>query len=109
MTDIPLRPRPASRPRFGQGRTYHDADYERWLDAAAWHMTRLPKHSGPVEVSIVVHADRFSFEVTPCERSRPTGVRGDIDNFAKAVLDAAERAGVFGNDRQVQALTIRFG
>lgn len=38
----------------------------------------------------------------------PPDNRGrDCDNFAKAVLDALEHAGVYDNDKQIKVLTIR--
>jgi Holliday junction resolvase RusA-like endonuclease len=39
---------------------------------------------------------------------RPKGLRGDGDNYEKAVLDVLVDAGVIGDDRQVQASSWEF-
>jgi len=49
--------------------------------------------SGPVKVSIDLHP--------------PTLRRYDVDNWAKAPLDALTHAGVWQDDEQVQELTLR--
>lgn len=82
--------RPKRRPRFGRGRVYcEDRDYESAV-AALWRSAGYGKLGGAVGVSIVV----------------PRGVRGDVDNIAKFVMDAL-RGVAYDDDRQVVELHVR--
>ena len=68
-----------------------------------------PTFTGPVEVTIDFGADDFTVRVEECERVRPKGLSGDIDNLSKAVLDALQKdGGAYTDDRLVQALDARF-
>lgn len=63
----------------------------------------------PVTLFIDVMEDGVEVGVwTEHEKMRPKGVRGDIDNYAKAVLDVLQESGVIENDRQVQRLVVGF-
>jgi len=64
--------------------------------------------SGPVAVAATVHLDGITVTVTPITRIRPVGLRGDLDNFFKAVADALTDAGIYADDRQIEQLTVRF-
>lgn len=41
------------------------------------------------------------------ELELPSGLTGDLDNYAKAVLDGLQTGFVIGNDRQVRELLVR--
>lgn len=71
----------------------------------------------PVVAEIVVESDAIYVSIAPWEgeRMRPKHIRGDIDNYTKAVLDAIQRsgrqpfaAGPINDDRDVIAVTTRF-
>jgi len=60
----------------------------------------------PVGVSIEIHKDGFDVQVFPLECSvRPVGIRGDVDNMCKAILDGLNGA-AWNDDRQVELLTV---
>jgi Holliday junction resolvase RusA-like endonuclease len=113
---VPLKPRVASRPRFRKGQgAYIHPKYRAWKEeaaivmGAAWRRANLATVEGPVAVSILLHRDRFEISIreAPPDRSRK-GFRGDIDNYIKAILDAAQDAGLIEDDRQIVDLTAEF-
>ena len=111
---IPGAPVPFARPRFGGGRVYQAPDYARWRTGAALVLraARLPPIvAGPVSVSIVAVHPRPATRPSWCSREvwttggRCSAVtRMDLDNVAKAVLDAATDAGLWTDDRQVACI-----
>lgn len=113
---LPGRPVPYSRTTTATGpggahRRILPARYRDWRTKAAgvFNLTRRGRtFDGPVAIDVVVFADRILTRITAVDTRRPTNVRGDLDNYAKAVLDAAQSGNVIANDRQVVALTARF-
>lgn len=62
----------------------------------------------PVGVSVEIHIDGFNVEVYPLECSvRPVGVRGDVDNIVKAILDGLNGV-AWHDDRQVEMFDVAF-
>ena len=99
----------------GVGKSGHNpARYAAWRDAAAYRLRSLDALAntqplvGDASVRIVVDRDGVTIEVDESPRRRPRGVRGDIDNLAKAVLDALVDARVITDDRHVVALSVEF-
>lgn len=64
---------------------------------------------GEVIVEIELHSDRVvvAVEALDDERRPGTGLQGDVDNYAKAVLDALQAGGVLTDDKTVAQLTVR--
>jgi crossover junction endodeoxyribonuclease RusA len=90
--DVPCRPEPKRRPRFAKGRTYTDARtvaYEGRIATACRDAMRTTPHPGPVKVALL-------FEQTDARH-------GDLDNYAKACLDAMNGI-AYRDDRQVVEL-----
>ena len=94
---INCKPLPKGRPRVVNGRAHTDAKtraYETMLRAnfaAAAHFDKWTIPSGDVVVDIVL---RFG-----------SAVHGDVDNCAKAILDAAQGV-LMANDKCVRSLYI---
>ena len=97
---IPGKPLPKGRPRVVNGRAYTDPKtrgYEAFLsiamrNLAAQHRWTLP--TGDVSVRIVL---RFA-----------NAVHGDVDNCAKAILDAANGV-LFRDDKSVRIMCVERG
>jgi Holliday junction resolvase RusA-like endonuclease len=70
---------------------------------------RVDLHDDPVRVHVWLEGAAVEVEVVrEVHALRPKGLRGDIDNYVKGVLDVLVDAGVVGDDRQVQAVTAEF-
>ncbi len=121
MPRLTLPGRPIAYPRTSispQGRRVTPARYRQWLHAAAWEIrnSATPRDiAGPVAAEIIVGPDAVTVEISELDDlwKRPKGVRGDIDNYAKAALDASQFPiggfpGWILNDRQVLILRARF-
>ncbi len=95
-----------------EGKRVNPTRYRAWkqhaievLRAGAGYRT----FNGEVAVDIELHPDRVTVTVQALgtERRPGTGLQGDVDNYAKAVLDALEAGGVITNDKEVTQLTVR--
>ncbi len=73
---FPGDPKPAPRPRFGQGVTYMPKNYTAYKEALAWAFKAKIKK--PMEGSIIIVLDFY----------RRTRGKVDVDNLAKTVMDA---------------------
>ena len=62
---------------------------------------------GPVSLEVEVRPSGVSVSVRPVSGGRPAGLRGDADNYLKAVADGLELAGVYANDAAVTVATVR--
>lgn len=95
--------------RTGKPMRVHSPRYRRWRSQARLDLYRQGgNYPAAVAVAIEVTADGCHLTVEPATTTRPTRLRGDVDNYAKACLDALQTAGVINDDRQVVALTVRF-
>lgn len=117
---IPGAPVPQGRARTGSGHHTMDAASRGWrkvaVDAIGYARARarlatLDELLG-VEVEIVTERPQDRPKRTPAEVWRtgartPCAARGDVDNFAKAALDALVDARAISNDHIVTTLTVR--
>jgi len=90
-------PSPQHRPRVGQHGTYYPKAYQIYhADCQKQFAAQAPKKPFTGLLACVVE--------TVCKRPKKTKLlapRGDSDNYAKAPLDAATKAGIYGDDAQV--------
>lgn len=97
---IGLDPVPAARPRVSKWGTYYPATYKNWKkDALGFFPQDLEPLEGPLRVELEV----------VCKRpKKPTSTipSGDVDNYAKAALDAVNDAKCWGDDKQVVSLAV---
>ena len=108
---IPGRPQVKQRPRLGRGRGRRGKQRVFTPEATLVFEKHVaesydgPRFDGPVHVRIRLHKDKTT--VTIEDTSAATaGLRGDIDNYCKAILDGLQTdAAALGNDRQVVRLT----
>lgn len=120
QASIPGRPVPWARAtsgadsRTGRPRRFTPTAQKAWgrlaADALAAH-ARWRHLDGEVAVTVTVRPDRVDVSAVSLhtdDKRRPRGLPGDIDNYAKAVLDALTESGVLADDRQVVSLEIHF-
>lgn len=100
---------PAPRPRFRVfsprgGRpivtTYNEKTYVEWTDKLASMFTDIEMMEGELTVGIIA-------TVKKPKTSKLDAPKPDVDNYAKAVLDAMTKAGVWKDDSQVAFLAIK--
>lgn len=102
-------PRPRARAFMVRGKPivsmYHPKEYTAWQAAAAQALieeladVELPVTEGPVTVGLIITVPRP--KTTKLPHPKP-----DVDNYAKPVLDAMTKAGVFRDDSQVAFLAV---
>lgn len=103
------KPVPFTRPgQTSAGKRFTPERYRLWKDAAAWQMKGQHLGDKPVRVLIHVYSNRIEYDFAVTEPTRPRGIRGDLDNYVKAVLDAAQDSGVIADDRQVVSIEAIF-
>lgn len=102
--------------QFGKPHGSHPPEYREWQKTAAAKLSALAGFGeirGQVSVEVVVgpRETRVSVWSVEGQGARPKGVTGDLDNYAKAILDALQHGDhpVIRNDQQVVALSVRFG
>ena len=104
--------RPRSTIRGGHVRTYTPKRTQQWEGRAsvvlrdAW--APRPPLDGPIRVEILAlfpRPGRMLWKRKPMPRA-PFLASPDVDNVVKAVLDAAEKAGVLRNDRTVYSVSM---
>lgn len=105
--DVVAKPSAAHRPRVGRFGTYLPKTYAAYqkhcVEQIAEQAGGLGVLDGPVGVVVETR-------LAPLKTSDRKIPLGDVDNFAKAPLDAVKKAGVWGDDSQVvvMAATKRF-
>jgi crossover junction endodeoxyribonuclease RusA len=118
MEDVVLRlsldlaPMPAPRPRFRAmivrgkaiGTAYSPKEYKEWQEKAYRavydEIEGIPLLEGPLTVGLIVTAKRP--KTTKLSAPKP-----DVDNYAKSILDAMTKAGVWADDSQVEFLAVK--
>lgn len=94
------------------GRRVTPARYAAWKSRAAELLAVAGRYGWlepPVAVRVVVRSD--GVEITAVGQGggeRPRGITGDLDNYAKAALDALTAAGIIGDDDEVTRLEVIF-
>jgi len=103
---------PRPRGKAGQ-RAYYPRSYTDWRERVGWQIKAAfmelkgRKITSPVSVRIVLHRDGFSIDIERMDGDRH-GLTGDVDNYAKAILDIMQEVGVIENDSQVESLAVAF-
>jgi len=82
-----LKPSPASRPKVSRYGTYYGKNYTTFRRMAAVEIPKVIKSHAkyPLTQALVVHAIAYAEKPKSSDKDWP---RGDVDNYAKAILDA---------------------
>ena len=111
---VPGAIRPAPRPRAGRFGTYNESWYTRQKRQLAADLARLvprlPEAPTAVSIEVVLARPKSHWNrtgLTPRAPKWPPARAGDVDNLAKAVLDAMVQGGVLPDDSQVVDLHVR--
>jgi crossover junction endodeoxyribonuclease RusA len=102
---VPIRPKSKSRPRAGRNGFYTDRktkDYEN-LIGQAYKDAGGPKFENPVNVKLKFKKNSVTIYIEEIESE--SKLRGDIDNYAKAVLDGLNDI-AYLDDKQVLKLDL---
>ena len=100
---VPGRPVPKGRPRMTRrGRVYtpKESILAEVLIAESIG-EKAPNFTGPVSVEMIFSKESTTVTVRPLDEDAVTGLRGDLDNYIKLLLDGKQRSPLIDNDRQV--------
>ena len=110
-----IRPRAMPRPRGKAGqKAYMPKSYQQWREQAGWlvkqawlRIARGQTLRGPLRVDMRLCRDRVTVWLSAAGEERH-GLTGDVDNYAKALLDVMKDVGVYEDDSQVVDLRAHF-
>lgn len=100
---VPETPKSKGRPRLGRrGRVYtpvatHEAEQR---IAEIWRSLEGPKFEGPVELEVDFYKGKSEIIVKVSNDIPLSGLRGDIDNYVKLVMDGLNGV-AWDDDKQV--------
>ena len=100
---VALDPLPCPRPRVavirGHGVAYYPLVSEAWVKDFVEKLSNITpeKFTGPLSVELL-------FDCAKARTSKLVLPKGDVDNYAKSVLDGLTKAGVWDDDKQVAHL-----
>ncbi len=101
MLDTPIEPVPASRPRVTRWGAYYGKKYKHFKSKVDQMLPDLyagEPLSGPLVAIVIFYCKR-------AKTTKRTWPRGDVDNYAKALLDAGNGR-LYVDDDQIVHLTV---
>ncbi len=104
---VPEKPRPKSRPRFSKGRVYTAPETVEYQEKVAAAYRGPNFGTDPIGIDIQL-SDLGAIVIVRSTMRSDSKLRGDLDNYAKAILDALEGI-AFDNDRQLVELRVSKG
>jgi Holliday junction resolvase RusA-like endonuclease len=108
--EIPGRPVPWQRVRTNQGRFFTPQatrDYEEAV-AMLCRATRESLGETLCSIDIELYPTKAIVTITPLPDEPARKIKGDVDNYAKAILDGLQKGQMIENDKQVTELRVSF-
>jgi Holliday junction resolvase RusA-like endonuclease len=113
---IPITPKAMPRPRGKAGQAaYYPKPYQEWRDEIGWLLRKnigeigrkhIPKP--PWSIHATFGADFITLHISGAASDRPANLRGDLDNYVKALLDVLQDAEIIDDDKHVTAIQAFF-
>ena len=107
---VPWKPRAKERPRVVNGRAFTPKttrEAESQIRTDYLKEPEAPREvEGPIAVEITMRNESFDIEIVPTVEYEHRKLRGDIDNYAKTILDALNGV-AWVDDKQITHLTVR--
>ena len=103
-----FRPTSKQRPRMTRsGRAYTPKDTKEYEDSIAQAYSGVMFAEGPLHVTLIFDNDKTEITIRSMRnKSNPSKLRGDIDNYAKSVLDGLNGV-AYTDDKQIVSLELR--
>ena len=103
-----VKPRSKQRPRSTRsGHTYTPKETREYEKLISELYTGVAFADGPLEVELIFDKDKTKIIIKELRPSKnPSKLRGDIDNYAKAILDALNGV-AYTDDKQIISLKLR--
>jgi len=97
---VPVRPKVKGRPRFGRHGAYTDKATKEYEEAIglAYSAAGGPKFSGNLRLTVTFSRDKIVCAIREVEQK--SGVRGDVDNYVKSLMDGLNGV-AYDDDGQV--------
>jgi Holliday junction resolvase RusA-like endonuclease len=100
---LPVNPVPASRPRVTRWGVYYGKKYTQWRKDVEKYLSTII-HEQNLTGPLCVLVENFVLKPKTSKKTHP---RGDVDNYAKAPLDAVtSHTEIWGDDDQIVCLLI---
>ena len=103
-----VKPRSKQRPRSTRsGHTYTPKETREYEKLISELYTGTTFAEGPLHVTLVFDNDKTEITIKELKPKRnPSKLRGDLDNYAKAILDALNGV-AYTDDKQIISLELR--
>jgi len=103
-----FRPKSKQRPRMTRsGRAYTPKETKEYEDSIAQAYSGVMFAEGPLHVTLIFDNDKTEITIRSMRnKNNPSKLRGDIDNYAKSVLDGLNGV-AYTDDKQIVSLELR--
>lgn len=103
-----FRPKSKQRPRMTRtGHAYTPKETKEYEDSIAEAYTGVLFAEGPLHVTLIFDNDKTEITIRSMRnKSKSSKLRGDIDNYAKSVLDGLNGV-AYTDDKQIVSLELR--
>jgi len=96
------------RPRHTGSTTYTPKRTKIYEEQVAWAARSVQSFADDARISlrITLHDDEAVVEIAEIASDEKSKLTGDIDNYAKSIMDGIVQGGLIANDRQIDILEV---